>query len=503
MGLKRRGLSELLRALATTHEEVSVLTKFAKASLHNYDRLARTWSRSVKREQIRDRLGNIPPTKQNTYGAWAYICKIETKRKGKLHGKRVAIKDNIFVAGIPTINGSQLLQEFIPSSDATVVKRVISEGGSIVGKATCENLCVSGGSHTSYPGPVRNPHNGSYMAGGSSSGCAVLVANHQVDMAIGGDQGGSIRIPSSWCGIYGLKPTWGLVPYTGAIPLEWGLDHLGPMASSVRDLALLLEAISGKDGIDTRQISVPDFIPKYSERLKLNTHPRIAVITEGFCWKGVSEQDVETTVINCLERLAKSGAIVREISVPLHRDGTAIWSAIAMQGIWFTAVKDAYLLHYRQRMLEGKFVEFWSKIRIDKSKEFPLCMKLIAVLGQMIEKKYGCELFIKAQAMGESLKKSYDNVLEKFDILAMPTTPRKALPLQSMTLEDSLKASMDNLQNTCPFNVTGHPAINVPCGYSEGLPVGIMLVGRHFDELRLLDVALFVEHEIGTEMSKT
>jgi len=151
------------------------------------------------------------------------------------------------VAGVPMRNGTVLLDGYVPDEDATVVERVLDAGGTILGKAVCESLCFSGGSHTADCPPVRNPYDPARSAGGSSSGSAALVASGAVDMAVGGDQGGSVRIPSCWSGIYGLKPTWGLVPYTGAFPIEPSLDHLGPMARSTRDVALLLSVLAGPE----------------------------------------------------------------------------------------------------------------------------------------------------------------------------------------------------------------------------------------------------------------
>ena len=151
------------------------------------------------------------------------------------------------------MNGSSLLEGYTPEIDATVVTRILDAGGTILGKAVCEHFCSSGGSHTSDTGPARNPHDQSRMAGGSSSGSAALVAASKVDMAIGGDQGGSIRMPSCWSGIYGTKPTYGLVPYTGIAPIELTIDRAGPIARTVADVASLLEVIAGPDGLDPRQ----------------------------------------------------------------------------------------------------------------------------------------------------------------------------------------------------------------------------------------------------------
>jgi len=200
---------------------------------------------------------HLPAAAENPHGAWYVKTAIKGKAGGKLAGRRVALKDNICLAGVPMMIGAQLLDGYAPEIDATVVERVLDAGGDIAGKAVCEYFCVSGGSHTSASGPVHNPRKRGFSAGGSSSGCAALVAAGEVDMAIGGDQAGSIRIPASHCGIVGLKPTFGLVPYTGIALLEITIDTCGPMTANVADNAVLLEVIARPDGLDTRQRGVP------------------------------------------------------------------------------------------------------------------------------------------------------------------------------------------------------------------------------------------------------
>ena len=182
---------------------------------------------------------------------------IKGASSGPLKGKKVAIKDNVMVAGVPMMNGNSILEGYVPEIDATVVARLLDAGAEIVGKTHCESYCISGGSHTGAKGPVHNPYKMGYSAGGSSSGSGVVVALGEADMALGGDQGGSIRMPSCWCGIYGMKPTHGLVPYTGIMPIEIFVDHTGPMTATVTDNALMLEVIAGPDGYDPRQYGTP------------------------------------------------------------------------------------------------------------------------------------------------------------------------------------------------------------------------------------------------------
>ncbi|KAJ3768640.1 amidase-domain-containing protein [Lentinula raphanica] len=209
----------------------------------------------------------FPAPEDNTLGAWAwkFTAKDTRPNQGILSDKTIAIKDNISVAGVDCLQGTDAFTGFVPTADATVVTRVLEAGATIVGKAVCENLCMAGTSFTAATGPVHNPYARGYSAGGSSSGCGALIASGAVDMAIGGDQGGSIRLPASWSGIYGLKPTQGLIPYTGIASLETTMDHTGPMTRTCLDNALLLKVLAGTDNIDDRCIATPppSGIPDY------------------------------------------------------------------------------------------------------------------------------------------------------------------------------------------------------------------------------------------------
>lgn len=196
-----------------------------------------------------------PTAQENPLNAWYYKAQVKGAATGKLAGLSVALKDNVALAGVPMMNGSTTLEGFVPDYDATVVTRMLDEGVTVLGKATCEHFCLSGGSHTSDPAPVHNPLKYGYSAGGSSSGSAALVANGEVDLAIACDQGGSIRIPAAFCGVYGMKPTHGLVPYTGIMPIENTIDHVGPLSSSVEKMRYYLKCLLARMGLT--RVSLP------------------------------------------------------------------------------------------------------------------------------------------------------------------------------------------------------------------------------------------------------
>lgn len=439
--------------------------------------------------------GYQPSIVDDPLHAWAWKTSIKEAGEGRLAGRRIAIKDNIAVAGVPMKNGSSLLDGYVPDIDATVVTRILAAGGEITGKSVCEDLCFSGGSHTSHPAPVLNPRNRAYMAGGSSSGSAALVASGQCDMAIGGDQGGSIRIPSSWCGIFGLKPTWGLVPYTGAFPIEPSLDHVGPMAGNVTDVALLLDVIAGRDGLDPRQVDTPFALQSYSDRLNGDAGGlRVGILREGFGWADASSREVDDMVASAAAKFAELGAAVSEISVPMHREGLDIWNGIAVEGAWSTMVRDNSMGHGGQGYYDSKLIDFYWKARKRQAAEFSPTVKVVVLLGDYLDRKHGGSFYARAQNLRRALREAYDAAFREVDVLIMPTTPQ--LPTRhdfSASLEKYLDVALNMMNNTATFDATGHPAMSVPCGSVNGLPVGMMLVGRRFDEATVLRAAYHFE----------
>ena len=201
--------------------------------------------------------GERPGPEEDPYNAILRRCLVEGSASGRLSGIRVGLKDNISVAGVPMTCGSNFLTGYTPDTDATVVSRILEEGGDIVAMLNMDDFAWSGSGGTSVFGPVLNPHNTEHLAGGSSAGSGAALFYDDIDVTLGCDQGGSIRIPAAWCGVVGLKPTFGLVPYTGIVAEEATFDHVGPMARSVDQVALMLDVIAGKDPLDQRQGVVP------------------------------------------------------------------------------------------------------------------------------------------------------------------------------------------------------------------------------------------------------
>jgi amidase len=431
-----------------------------------------------------------PTAAENELNAWYWKCSIKGAPSGPLAGKKVAIKDNVCVASVPMMNGFNVLEGYVPEVDATIVTRILDAGGEIVGKSVCEHLCFSGGSHTSDTGPVLNPHDPRRSAGGSSSGSAALVVAHECDMAIGGDQGGSIRIPSAYCGCVGHKPTHGLVPYTGVFPIELTLDHTGPMARTAAECALLLEVIAGPDGLDPRQ---PPGLrtDAYTKRLTGDAHGlRIGIVKEGFGLPN-SEPDVDMTVRQAARSLSRAGAELTDLSIPLHRDGIHIWNAIAVEGAtMFMVAENSMGTNWKGQYITS-LLDFYGRSRRVRANDLSDTVKLVILLGQYMQDNYQGRYYAKAQNLSRVLSGAYDEALRQVDLLLMPTLPLKAtlLPPPNASREDYVARALEMLANTCPFDVTGHPAVTVPAGMAEGLPVGMMLIGRHWEDGTVLRAA--------------
>lgn len=483
--VKRPTVEQLHEIVASLHmsmssREVAEYLDVMEGTFAAYDRLT----------QLPDHLppvryprtpGFKPSGEQNALNAWAVKSEVRGAAHGPLSGKRIVLKDNVCLAGVPMMNGASSLEGYVPDIDATLVTRILDAGGTIVGKAHCEYFCLSGGSHTSASGPVHNPYRFGYAAGGSSSGSAALVGAGEIEMAIGGDQGGSIRMPSGWCGIYGMKATHGLVPYTGVMPIESTIDHAGPMTATVADNALLLEVIAGADGLDPRQYNVR--VDKYTAALGRGVAGmRIGVLTEGFNHEN-SEADVDQKVREAASRLRSLGATVEDVSVPMHRDGPAIWTPIALEGLQAQMMNGNGMGFNWKGLYTTSLLDAHANWRA-RANELSRTLKISMFAGEYFMRTYRGHFYAKAQNLGRLLTQKYDEALSRYDLLLMPTLPLKATPLPPTNAPLALwcQRGFEMITNTCPFDVTGHPAMSVPCGLSNGLPVGMQLVGKHYAE---------------------
>lgn len=469
---------------------------FVHGLLGSWDAVEELYAQSAPKPP--ERPWTRPEPADNPFNAWYVTTEIAGSGSGPLTGRTVAIKDNTAVAGVPMMNGSKTVEGFVPTRDATIVTRLLEAGATITGKAVCEDLCFSGGSHTSRSGPVRNPWDETRSAGGSSSGSAALVAGGVVDVATGGDQGGSVRIPAAYSGIVGHKPTYGLVPYTGAFPIEATIDHLGPMTRTVGDAALVLSVIAGPDGLDPRQPT--DLVPQdYLTGLEVPaTGLRVGVVTEGFGHPN-SEPGVDSTVRAAADTLQRAGLTVEEVSLPWHLHGARIWDVIATEGATAQMVEaNGYGMNWHGLYDPELIAHYGSQWR-SAPDEFSQTVKLVLLTGGYGLTRYHGRHYAMARNLALDLRKAYDDALSRYEVLVMPTLPVTAteIPAEDAPLEDVLLRGLEMITNTCVTDVTGHPATSVPAGLSDGRPVGMMIIGKHFHDATTLRVARTFEEAVG------
>ncbi len=472
--------------MSLSDEELMEFRQVIEPTMQAYDRLD-AMPDNLPEVRYPRSPGHFPDPSENALNAWYVKTDIKGAPDGPLRGKRIALKDTICLAGVPMMNGSSVMEGYTPEIDATIVTRMLDAGAIIAGKAHCENFCLSGGSHTNAKGPVHNPYKRGYMAGGSSSGSAALVAAGEVDMAIAGDQGGSIRLPSSCCGTCGMKATHGLVPYTGAMPIEMTIDHLGPVTANVADNALLLEVLAGEDGLDPRQCKPTTY--RYTEAIGRGVQGmRIGILKEGFAHEN-SEEDVSGKVMAAAERLRELGAQVRDVSIPEHYVAGDAWGAIANEGLvdgmmWGNSAgsnhRGLFLLSMIDHMAQWR----------NRADELSHSLKACMFIGEHFQTQYRGRFYGKAQNIMRKCNARYLEAFRSFDLLLMPTIPHKPqeIPPPDCPISLYVQRAFEMIGNTAPFN-GGLPAMSIPCGLSEGLPVGMQLVGAPYSEMKIYQAA--------------
>jgi len=413
----------------------------------------------------------------------------------RLLGVPVAVKDCISTKGIQTTCASKILCGYVPPFDATVVRALKDEGSVILGKTNMDEFCMGSTTETSYFGPTRNPHDKSRVPGGSSGGSAAAVAAGETVLALGTDTGGSIRCPAAFCGVVGLKPTYGLVSRYGLIAYANSLEQIGPITQSVLDAALLLDVIAVEDPKDATQVKgvrrsffeelrtlAASWEKEGVAKLKL----RVGVPREFV--EGV-DGGVEKAFWAAVERLKELGADVGEISFGSMRFALAAYYVIAMSEASSNLARYDGLRYGLRLEKDEDWHTTFSKIR---GKGFGEEVKRRIILGTFaLSAGYYGRYYLKALKVRTLVRRDFDEAFKRFDVLATPTMPFVAFKLGER-IKDPLSLYLADV-NTVPINLAGVPSISVPCGLSDGLPVGLQLIGRHFDEATLLKAALAFE----------
>ena len=434
--------------------------------------------------------GRRPAPEEDPHNVFIRRCRVDGAAGGRLAGKTVGLKDNICVAHIPMTNGSNLVANYVPDVDATVVERLLDEGAAIVGKLNMDDFAFYGTSETSHFGCVRNPHNPEFSAGGSSGGSGAAVALDAVDIALAVDNGGSGRIPASWCGVACMKATHGLVPTFGVTYLDHITDYVCPTARTVADVALTLEVIAGHDPKDAQWVRGAIETDAYTEALRTDIAGlEVGVVAESLSPEAL-EDDVAEAFRAAVEILRAAGARCREVSFPLWSEATAIWNGFAAHSV--SAMVESELEGFgRGGFCNLGWQEAFGNARRAGGHSLPPVLKVLMIVGKYLRREYKSTYFSKAINLRYAMRQELDALLARVDVLATPTMPMKAPRLvdRPMSLREVVERARHMGLNTYPTNVTGHPSLTVPCGHGDhGLPIGLQLVGRHFDESLLFRV---------------
>jgi aspartyl-tRNA(Asn)/glutamyl-tRNA(Gln) amidotransferase subunit A len=406
----------------------------------------------------------------------------EENNFGTLFGMPIGIKDNIVTKGLRTTCASKILYNFDPIYDATVMERLNEAGAITIGKLNMDEFAMGSSTENSGFQLTRNPWDLERVPGGSSGGSAAAVAAGEVPFALGSDTGGSIRQPAAFCGVVGLKPTYGRVSRFGLVAFASSLDQIGPITRTVEDNAYLLQVIAGLDPMDSTSANVE--VPNYVEALTGDIKGLKIAVPKEYLGEGVAEE-VRQSVLDALKVLEKLGATWEEVSLPHSKYALATYYLLSSSEASANLARfDGVRYGYRTDNAKN-LIDMYKQTR---SEGFGNEVKRRIMLGTFaLSAGYYDAYYKKAQKVRTLIKQDFEKVFEKYDVIIGPTTPTPAFKIGEKTHDPLTMYANDIL--TIPVNLAGVPGISVPCGFVNGLPVGLQIIGKHFDESTIYRVA--------------
>ncbi|MGB9929432.1 MAG: Asp-tRNA(Asn)/Glu-tRNA(Gln) amidotransferase subunit GatA [Methanosarcina sp.] len=403
---------------------------------------------------------------------------------GPLAGVPIAIKDNISVTGLPNSCGSKILEGYIPPYNAHVIEKLLAAGAVILGKTNMDEFAMGSSTETSYFGPTANPWDLERVPGGSSGGSAAVVAAGEAPFALGSDTGGSVRCPAAFCGVVGLKPTYGAVSRHGIVAYANSLEQIGPLANNVTDIAVLMDVIAGYDRRDSTSI---DSKIEYQKALVDDVKNLKIGVPKEFFGEGIHPH-VEKAVWDAIHKYEDLGASWEEVSMPNIKYALASYYIIAMS----EASSNLARFDGTRYGLRENAENWHAMVSKTRAEGFGTEVKRRILLGTYaLSAGYHDKYYLKALKVRTLVKQDFDKALSKFDLLMAPTMPNPAFKIGEK-IEDPLTLYLSDV-NTCPINLAGVPSISVPCGLSEGLPIGLQIMGKPFDEQTVLRAAYTFE----------
>ncbi len=416
--------------------------------------------------------------------------RLQQGERTPLLGIPIGIKDNMCMAGVRTTCASKILHNFVPPYDATVVQKLREQGAVFLGKLNMDEFAMGSSTEFSAFQVTRNPWDLERVPGGSSGGSAAAVASHTAVATLGSDTGGSIRQPAAFCGVVGLKPTYGRVSRYGLIAYASSLDQIGPLTKTVEDCAIMLSAISGHDPHDATSVNLP--VPDYRASLRPEVKGlKIGVPREMF-GEGV-HPEVAQVVQNAIQSLAEEGAEVHEVSIPMMEQGLAIYYILA------PAECSSNLARYdgvRYGLRVGAEKGHIGMMEATRAEGFgDEVIQRIIIGTYALSSGYYDAFYLKAQKGRTLLRQEFDRVFQQVDVLLGPTAPTPAFRIGEL-VDDPLAMKLSDVL-TIPVNLAGLPGLSVPCGFVNGLPVGLQIIGKPFDEETVLRVGYTYEQKAG------
>jgi aspartyl-tRNA(Asn)/glutamyl-tRNA(Gln) amidotransferase subunit A len=416
----------------------------------------------------------------------AELDQVPFEERGPLFGMPIGVKDNIVTEGLETTCASKILEGFMPIYDATIVKKLRDAGMVTIGKLNMDEFAMGSSNENSAYKTTKNPWNLNHVPGGSSGASAASVAAGEVPFSLGSDTGGSIRQPAAYCGVVGMKPTYGRVSRFGLVAFASSLDQIGPITRNVTDNALLLEAISGVDEMDSTSADVP--VPNYAAALDGNIKGLKIAVPKEFLGEGVGEA-AKQSVLDALEVLKAQGATVEEVSLPHSKYALAAYyilsSSEASSNLSrFDGIRYGYRTDNAKNLLE--------LYKNTRAEGFGDEVKRRIMLGTYSLSAGTYDAYYKkAQQVRTLIKQDYDKVFENYDVIVGPTAPTPAFAIGA-NIDDPMTMYANDIL-TIPINLAGVPAISIPCGFENELPLGLQIIGKHFDEETLYRVAYSYE----------
>ena len=417
----------------------------------------------------------------NSEGALTQAKEIRKGQKGRLLGVPVALKDNISTRGLRTTAGSKIIEDYIPPYNATVVAKLLAEGAIILGKTNMDEFAMGSSTENSAYGVTHNPHDLTRVPGGSSGGSAAAVAARLAPTALGTDTGGSIKQPAAFCGVVGLRPTYGAVSRYGVIALTSSLDQVGPLAKTVEDARTIFEVIAGKDPYDATGVEMASEEPKKLESLRIG-------IPKEYLGEGLDPAIAEM-VKKVGEFLEKQGAAIQEVSLPHTHYGLAVYYIITPSEVSSNLARfDG--IRYGVRVEDSSIEELVSRSR---GKGFGSEPKRRIILGTFaLSSGYADQYYLRAAKVRTLIAQDFARAFEKVDLLLTPTAPTTAFKIGEK--KDPLSMYLSDIF-TIPANLAGLPGLSVPVGTIKNLPVGVQLLGPKFSENMLFDVGEAIERK--------